>query len=190
MCESHYEIKTKDDIIYFNSVMNTWKQGFVAGGTIVHSIDDEDYSLYRTLSISKFEKFMCGIFWDYVNYESYVLSLNNIEHKCFFIRHELSEKCHSFVVIKWGREGYIAFESYLKDHAGISSFPYSKSYYDAVVSLSDLFVESKSTDVLVYEYKTNGLDEGLCYTDVVDKVTKGDNGKFLGKLSAIRESLV
>lgn len=95
---------------------------------------DENFSLYRTISPAEFHDTRCGVCWDYVEYQALLFEqmgfritlypLENKEYSLYYMEHKSLDGCkpsHTWLGFKLDDVVYL-FEASWKSIAGVRSF--------------------------------------------------------------------
>lgn len=154
------------NIRQLNNRLNQFGYGYIVNGKVVQDMD-LFYEYYRTIPIRAFERYKVGVCWDYVNYEDWWFTKENIKHQCYFIVQNNEELAtHTFLVYE-DRGMYYYFESSWKKYAGVWEYSSLDSLFSDIVKRHlaqfkpDRTIDNRRRYWAIYQYWPFGTDRGL-----------------------------
>ena len=157
---------TLEKIIDFNDELNEYSYGLVYNNQSIEiTMDDSLFDkYYKTLSYDEFEKYKCGVCWDYTSYEAMYFKKNFPDvfyETYFFIEKEEDGKIntHTCLIFFMGKKVYY-FESSWYLYQGIYEFFDKKECLNFII---ENFKTEYSVFLEITYFRYNALDKNLIH---------------------------
>lgn len=168
------------EIIDFNNKLNTFNYGMPIKGKIYISFTNEVIKKYRTLSPEEFEKYKCGICWDFVHYEAKWFKDHNYKYECYYLELNDNYKCptHTFLIFYIENRVYY-FESSWYTYRGLEEFKNKDALIETITQRH--IKENKISKSKIKEIIINKIDlpskefVGLSIEEYMNKVKSINN---------------
>jgi len=145
---------TLEKIKQFNIYLNQFDYGMILNG--ITYTNNPNFDNYITISPQNFEKYKCGVCWDFTTYEYNYFKTHFpfVEIKCYYIQLNTLdniEPTHTWLSFKYNNYIY-SFESSWLDLQGIRKFTSEKDMLDFYLAKHIKASKSKCTGLIITEY--------------------------------------
>ena len=162
------EVLSNDELIIkaFNKELDKADYGILINGKI-YTDDDIDWSKYKTISPSDFNKYFVGTCWDYTEYEADMFeylfdfkhTLNDLkekEYSMYYMQIDDNNKCptHTWITYKLNGRIYL-FESSWKKYQGITKYNTEEEMMKDYIKKHKAFHKAKDNPIIVTKYNRN-----------------------------------
>ena len=135
-----------------NTILNSYKYGILINGYPETDDAKINWGKYISMTVDEFEKYCIGCCWDYVMYEDYWFTKNEVPHKLFYVEGGKNQETHTFLVYE-NQNKFFLFESSWKEKCGIYEFKTLDDLLKYYMNEFTKYFEVPYKRYVLYEYE-------------------------------------